>query len=310
MNVLAAIAVIAATLQGTAQFADEPLPGCMVSLQSSSSRNREIVTGLAGTYLLEGVPAGEYTLKFELAGVDSVTRTIRVYDGVNVEDAVLRFDVTDCGLIIATCLSTPPETMFDAPLCADEQADGLVLDAIAQHDPSAVALAQRRFETANTYAQKHKLAAALLRAVPNDVRYWNALYEHASNLVAFPRYEQFEAWCSERDLPAGDYYWMALDALRFISSDARALPLMLKTLACDDVLLQAEGVTALGLHDDPRSLPAIERAIARATNPDDRLLLAHGLASWKSIDADRVAFRFLDEEEREIYREQQQEPEP
>ncbi len=279
----------AATLQGTATTSDAPLPGCTITLQSESLK-REAVTDAGGRYLVENVPPGEYELRFELSGLETEQRTVRLYEGDNVENAELPVQVIDCGLTIVHCLEEPPGTMFDAPLCADFNLDQTALEGIARGDRSAIALTQRRFETANTYVQKHKLAAALLRRVPDDTRYWNELYEHARKLVvAAPDREQ------------QDDYWTSVDALRAIQADVRSRPLMLQALARTDYAIVVECITGLVQQRDPSALPAIERAIARFDDEGDRVLLAQVLSPWNSPAADRVAFRFLDELDRETY---------
>ncbi len=64
-----------ATLTGSVTNAGAPLPGVTVTATSPSLQGmRTAVTGEAGGFNIPGLPPGQYTVKFELAGMRSMTR--------------------------------------------------------------------------------------------------------------------------------------------------------------------------------------------------------------------------------------------
>lgn len=308
MNVLAAtLVLLAATVHGTVKTDGVALPGCTVTLESSSPK-REAVTDAEGTYRIEGVAPGEYRLKFALSGLGQVERTIRIGHGDSLEDATL--EVPQVGEVTTNCRpcsDDPPETVWDYPACDDEDLDVTLVANIERGDPSAIALAQRRHAAATTYAQKHSLAAALLGRVPDDTRYWNELYEHARNLVE--QDQKLAEWCEKQGLPAQEYRWMAEVALAAVGEDPRSRTLLLKALQSDDFELVRSAVYGFMDQRDDTALPAVAKALARF--PDNASSIAQYLAWWRSEAADEIAFRYLDEEQRAEYREVKREvPQP
>ena len=68
-----------AALTGTVTSDGNPLPGATVTISSPSLQGtRTTVTGEGGGYTFQGVPPGEYTVRFELEGLQSVTRRTQV----------------------------------------------------------------------------------------------------------------------------------------------------------------------------------------------------------------------------------------
>jgi hypothetical protein len=67
------------TLSGRVTSAGSPLPGVMVSVSSPALQGtRDSVTGEGGGYTFAALPPGMYTVKFELAGMQTVTKTVQL----------------------------------------------------------------------------------------------------------------------------------------------------------------------------------------------------------------------------------------
>ena len=67
------------TLIGTVTQDGAPVPGVSVTVASSALQGtRSAVTNESGAYYLGGLPAGEYTVKFELSGMQTVTQRAKV----------------------------------------------------------------------------------------------------------------------------------------------------------------------------------------------------------------------------------------
>ncbi|HEV8432835.1 MAG TPA: TonB-dependent receptor [Thermoanaerobaculia bacterium] len=74
-----AFAQTTATINGTATTDGNPLPGVTVTIASPAMQGtRTSVTGAAGGFTFNGVPPGKYTVKFELSGMQTVTKTVSV----------------------------------------------------------------------------------------------------------------------------------------------------------------------------------------------------------------------------------------
>jgi outer membrane receptor protein involved in Fe transport len=70
---------ITSQLTGTVTTGGSPLPGATVTISSPQMQGtRTDVTGNAGGYNFPGIPPGEYKVKIELSGMQSVTQTTRV----------------------------------------------------------------------------------------------------------------------------------------------------------------------------------------------------------------------------------------
>ena len=306
MQFLAVLALVA-SVEGIVQNGGTPLPGCTVTLTAPSGTTHRVVSGVDGRYRLGGLNPGLYAMQIELAGLETIERDITVVaDSENVqpvEEMKIDSDVTEITLACGgpPCTGHPPESIWDDPACADYELDEALLSAIERGDRSALDLARRRHDSATTYAQKHRLAAGLLRRVPNDSVYWNELFQHAENHVRFAgAREQLEQWCAERDYPADDYWNMSWYALDKAAADPRARPLLLRALKVrDDVDVIATAIAGLSNHRDERDLAAIKEALD--ANPDDAGHLATLLELFKSEAADQLAFRYMDAEQREWF---------
>jgi hypothetical protein len=300
MNVLAAMLLAAATLRGTVTTDGFPLPGCTVILEASPSK-RETVTDVEGRYHFDDLTAGEYRLKFRLSGFDEVERWIRAGDsGESVEDAALRIPeagtyTTDC----RPCFHRAPETVWEFPHCEDYELDETLTESIERNDRSAIELAQRRYRGATTYAQKHRLAAALLRHVPDDSRYWNELYEPARNLVE--KGEKLGEWCEAQKLSLDDYRGMANVALAYVAADPRSRPLLMKALESNDLDVVRTAIIGVVDQRDESALAAVAKALARF--PEEAGGIVMNFTWFRSAAADELALRYLDDDQRAEYRE-------
>ncbi|MHB0969926.1 MAG: TonB-dependent receptor [Thermoanaerobaculia bacterium] len=66
-------------LTGQVQMDDNPLPGVTVTISSPNLQGtRTAVTDVNGNYLFPSLPPGDYTVKFEMEGMQAVTKTLRV----------------------------------------------------------------------------------------------------------------------------------------------------------------------------------------------------------------------------------------
>ena len=308
MQLLAVLALAAATISGKVTFDDAALPGCTVRVQSPSGMERVAISNVEGNYRIEGLEPGEYKLKVELAGFEPVERDTVLVEGHNEQPSaeleLLSYTTIAIVCDIKPCSNDMPASPWDGPWCSDYDFDTLLLDAIDRGDDSAIALVQRRYDTATTYHQKHRLAAALLGRVGDDSAYWDELFEHAANAVRFAGAgdtftEELKAWCSDRGIDAETYFWMAFNALGLLASDERARSLLLEGLESSNHLIVWTAVMYLAEQRDERALGRIETALERL--PDDAPNIAMSLAAYLSEDADRIAFRFIAEDQRAEY---------
>src|SRR5207247_1055809 len=92
--VLAAVPALAqttTTLRGTVTSGGSPLPGATVTATSPNLQgSRTTVSGTNGDYNLAGLPPGDYTVKFELSGLATVTKKERL---AVAQDAVINADL-------------------------------------------------------------------------------------------------------------------------------------------------------------------------------------------------------------------------
>jgi hypothetical protein len=310
MSFLVVLALAAASVQGVVTTDHIPLPGCLVILG-----DRITVTDADGKYSFDGVEPGRRSIHFELASFIDSRRDIAVVAGVNQLPAeelrTARIDETitlSCG---APCQSTTPSSVWEYPTCDDYALDDTLGENIRRGDRSAVALAEKRYEQAFTYAQKHRLAAALLHHAADDTPYWNELFEHARNYVRFIREDagdsdELKQWCAGQGYDPRDYASMARETLWITMQDARSRALMLEALKTGDRLLVMAGISGLGRQRDLSALPAIEEALKRSG--EEASSAAYGLFLYRDEQADQLAFRYLDADSREGYLEARNSP--
>jgi hypothetical protein len=282
---------------------DGPIPGCTVTLKSGTLR-RTAVTDAGGQYRFQGVAEGEYEIHFELAGFDSAEQRVLVHgDSLTVPPQELRVsamtETLTVGCSVATCGDDAPTDRFDFPRCSDFELHNALIESSSRGDVSSTQLLQTRYATADTDRERHRLAGALLREIPNDTGIWNDLVREAEIAVRFPRNgeelsPEYLQWSAEQNVDPENYWWMALDALEVAGHDPRSHALLLRALATDDEALGSVAIGGLAEQHDLASLPLIERTIVRASG--DRELLLLSLGSFLDERADAVALKYLKDE--------------
>jgi hypothetical protein len=298
-------AVPLSTVEGRVTMGGNPLPGCEVRLESPALRRIE-VSDEKGCYRFAGVAEGEYEIHFELEFTEDPDpqsvlvrgelTTVPVHNLV-VNETIQETIVVSCS---SACSDSPPANRFDVPLCSDYELHDALMESARQGDASSVALLRSRYDTADTYSERHRLAGALLRR-GNDAEIWNELVSHAGIALRFPRVNgepspEFLQHCAERGVDPEEYWWMGRDALGVAGEDPRSRALLRKALATDDEDLVCAALLGLATQRDLESLPLIENAIRRFS--DDRQdYLVDLLSLFQSERADAVAMKFLEGEE-------------
>ncbi|HEY0158746.1 MAG TPA: hypothetical protein VGF28_15795 [Thermoanaerobaculia bacterium] len=207
----------------------------------------------------------------------------------------------------ASCQDGDPSSPWELPACSDEAIVNALIEAVERRDRSAIALLQRRYTQAETYAEKHRIAAVLLRQVPDDSPYWNELLEHARNAVRFANdgtehSAEFVQWCQDRLYEPSHYARMAYIAYARMAEDPRARSLHVEALERGVRSLTQVAIAGLAAVRDLSALPLIERALQRHQEADPTVAwLPFGLAYFGHERADELAFRYLPEESREDY---------
>jgi hypothetical protein len=304
------LALAAGSVHGVAVSDGTPLPGCTVSLISSAGKSTTI-TDIDGRYWFASVMPGRYDLLFELEGLEPVERSIQVVAGVNEQRfADLRVAMVE-ETITLSCNSPPcqegsPQSVWDEPSCSDYLLDEALIASIDRGDRSALELLRSRYTRAATWAEKHLIAEGLLRKVPDDSEYWDDLFEHARNVVRF-RWDdgysdEFLQWCEERQYNPYGYDTMAFGAFTIVSTDPRSRALLLEAIERNDSSLVFGGILGLAEQRDLSALPAIERVLQRIRESgDESSNMAQALEPYRHEDADQLAFRYLNEYQREEY---------
>lgn len=209
------------------------------------------------------------------------------------------------------CEEALPQSADDLPLCSDYGLDDLLHEAADGGDPSAVAQLERRFDQEVSLFERHRIAMFLLRRVPDDRRYWNALEPFANDAVRFASPEHQPStmlieWCERHGVDPSMYLTTTLDAFMFAGTDPRSRSLLQRALATDDWIVISTAIVAAAEQHDESLLPEIRNALARV--PDHADLLAMSLASFHSNAADEIASSVLDEAGRKQYAEARDQP--
>ncbi len=127
-----------ASLTGTVTSGGRPTPGATVTISSPNMQGtRTSVTGDAGGYSFAGIPPGDYTVKFELEGMQSVTKHVNVGVGqTGRADAELK--VAKVAEAITVTASAP--TVLETPTVSQNVTSKLVNVLPMNRDPLAMAL--------------------------------------------------------------------------------------------------------------------------------------------------------------------------
>ncbi|HEY0372567.1 MAG TPA: TonB-dependent receptor, partial [Thermoanaerobaculia bacterium] len=121
-----AFAQTTATLSGTVTADGAAVPGATVTITSPQMQgSRTSVTGDGGGYVFPGIPAGEYNVKVELAGMQTVEKRVAIGVGQSGRaDAALKVAALEQAITVTagapTVLETPSvSTNMDAELVDD-----------------------------------------------------------------------------------------------------------------------------------------------------------------------------------------------
>lgn len=205
-----------------------------------------------------------------------------------------------------------PDTEWGEPACEDYELDTSLIESAGRGDRSAIDLLERRYRSTATFAERHRIGAALLGRVADDSAIWNELSLHAGNAVRFVSSgselnPELVAWCEERGCDPYAYSSMAEEALIDIADVPRARPLLLRAMKTNDPQLTPIGIYGLCGQRDESLLPAIDEALSKSP---DASSLAMALAAFRSEAADRIAAKYISEDDREEYEEQKKQQEP
>jgi outer membrane receptor protein involved in Fe transport len=101
-----------ASLTGTVTTDGAPLPGVTVTISSPNMQGtRTTTTGDAGGFNFAGIPAGEYAVQFELAGMSNATRRVQVGPGqTGRADADLRVSAVTESITVTAAAPSVLET--------------------------------------------------------------------------------------------------------------------------------------------------------------------------------------------------------
>ena len=208
------------------------------------------------------------------------------------------------------CPEGPPSTPFEQALCSDSELNDALIEAAKHGDRSAIDLLRERYETADTYFQKHRIAATLLGRVDDDGKYWNELSARAKEAVRFPYVEddpppEFMKWCESRGVDPVDYRSMALNALVEATLDPRGRTLARTAFETNDRMLIVSALAGILTSRDEAVLPDIEKVLVRV--PEEAEWVAMSLASFRSAAADQIAMKHLPADQLDEYRALQRE---
>jgi hypothetical protein len=206
---------------------------------------------------------------------------------------------------LGTCSDQRPETRLELPLCADEKLHDALIDAMKRGDRSALALLQRRYESADTYQEQYRLGAVLLEHLPNADAVWKELSERAEIVVRFAQNDdggfpsEYLRHCETLGIDPDELWSSSRDALFAISSHPRSRALLHQALqtSVNDLVMGA--IVGLAQQRDLASLPAIAAALERLG--DRAPELAAGLVLFHTAEADELAYKYIPEKDRADY---------
>ena len=290
--------VTLATVRGQVSIDGDVLPGCTVRLESATL-TRMAVSNADGRYRFDGVVFGEYELFFELEGLRPAQQCVLVREeSVTVPTQELK--MTEVPEVITVechrpCTEKAPDDRFGRPRCSDYEMNTVLIASAEQGDASSVQLLRNRYETADTYSERHRIAGVLLRKIP-DAKIWDELVAHAEVVLRFhdshtePSQEYLQ-WCANLNVDPARYWFMAYGALRAAGNDSRSRSLLRSALATANYTLHVAAIEGLAHQRDFESLPLIAEAIASAAC--GREVLAGLLESFHDERADAIARKYL-----------------
>jgi Carboxypeptidase regulatory-like domain len=284
--VLAPLAA-AEVLEGTVSLERSPLPGCTITLTSPYA-SYSVTSNGEGFFRFPDVRPGSYEIRYELPGLKTIHQSIEVWRKTVAPPQEMKAFRTECGTQI--CSAERPATMFDAPLCTDLELHTNLIDALEAGDRSALALIRQRYETADTYREKHRLAGVLIEHMPNDEAVWNELAKQASIALRDPGNDADEDY---------DVRQMSISALYVLSESPRSRAMLHEALRSTDAEVAGAAVFGFAWQRETAALPAIDAALARAGEAAREMAL--GLALYRSEQADAIAFKYIAEGNRESY---------
>jgi carboxypeptidase family protein len=300
------LALASASVQGRVVFEDAPLPGTEVALVGTSFKT---VTNGDGHYVFRNVPSGSYEVEFKLEGLHAERQRVVLSAGSNTladqamkPDAMIEEFTIACG---APCSDAhPPQTKWERPTCTDYDLDTALAESIRNGDRSALDLLQKRYATTFTVSEHLRIGGILLHNVQDDAAYWKELSHLADDAVRFAGSDEetqtkFEAYCAQNSLDVDGYASVIYQALEIASRDSRSRALLLAILDSSEKGLVYVAIDGLAAQHDLKSLDAIDAALQRMG--DEAKVAALGLAAFASDEADRIAFKYLSEEERADY---------
>jgi hypothetical protein len=302
---LAILLAALVSVSGTVTDRDgAPLPGVVVKLDGGA---RETVTNAEGRYVFEAVSEGRHEAQYWMPGFEDGLQTFTARDSsVELIPQELKLSPIEtitisCG--VRSCTDSVPETAYDLPLCSEFELNEALMRAVLTDDRSALDLLHARHAQTFSRYERHRIAGSLLGNLASDAAIARELLAEAETCVRFPRVDdeitpEFLAWCAARDLPAEDLWASSYDALTVISTDPRARALLVKAIESTDRTLVDIAVVGLAEQRDVSALPAIEKAIQRF--PGDSWLPT-ALAVFRSPEADDIALRYLEGEDRDEY---------
>ncbi|HXI13444.1 MAG TPA: TonB-dependent receptor [Thermoanaerobaculia bacterium] len=100
------------SLTGTVTLSGSALPGATVTITSPNMQgSRTDVTDASGNYNFAGIPPGEYTVRFDLEGMQAITNTVRVgLTTIGRADAEMRVSAVAEAITVTASVPTVTET--------------------------------------------------------------------------------------------------------------------------------------------------------------------------------------------------------
>lgn len=301
----ALLAAVLSTVIGHVTADGSPVPGVEVSIGSAKA-----ITDAQGAYTI-AVSPGDYDIHFQLAGLTDSPQRIVVKSGEN--DAgvrPLRVAVVDEPLVIAEepC-GQSVTSVWDWPVCDDYKTDTALETAVKRGDHSAINLLEQRYETAPTLREKRRIAGILLNRVSDDSKYWKPLIDLAEDSLRFAGDDdaaraRLKTFAEEKGIDPDAYLAATYDALGIVSEDVRSRDLLRRALNSNVPDLQVSGIEGFAMQRDESMLERIDAVIEKATQYQGSM--AEMLALYRSDAADKIAFKYLSEDDRPNYLEDKQ----